>query len=53
MALPIDATFGLKPCCDAWFQKVVKSGGIITPVMISQFDFLNAAICAEKSSVRF
>ena len=35
IALPIEATFGVKPCCLAWFQKVVKSGGIITPVMIS------------------
>ena len=53
MALPMEATLGLKPCWDAWFQKVVKSGGIITPVMMSQFAFLKAAICALKSSVRF
>src|SRR5690606_16013940 len=31
IALPIEATFGVNPCCLAWFQKVVKSGGIITP----------------------
>ena len=34
-------------------QKVVKSGGIITPVMISHSPDLKALICAEKSSVRF
>ena len=33
--MPIEAIFGVKPCCLAWVQKVVKSGGIITPVMIS------------------
>ncbi len=53
IALPIDATFGVKPCCLAWFQKVVKSGGIITPVMICTSPDLKALICAEKSSVRF
>jgi hypothetical protein len=37
----------------AWFQKVVKSGGIITPVMISQPACLKALIWALKSSVRF
>src|SRR5882757_487641 len=52
-ALPIEATLGVKPCCLAWFQKVVKSGGIITPVMISHDAPLKALICAEKSSVRF
>ena len=36
-ALPIEAIFGVKPCCLAWFQKVVKSGGITTPVMISHW----------------
>jgi hypothetical protein len=35
MALPIDAALGTKPCWRAWFQKVVKSGGMTTPVMIS------------------
>ena len=33
--MPIEAIFGRNPCCCAWFQNVVKSGGIITPVMIS------------------
>ncbi len=37
----------------AWFQKVVKSGGMTTPVMISHLPDLKALICAEKSSVRF
>ena len=53
IALPIEAIFGVKPCCLAWFQKVVKSGGIITPVMISTLSALKALIWAEKSSVRF
>jgi hypothetical protein len=53
MALPIEAIFGLKPCCSAWFQKVVKSGGSTTPVRISASAFLKAVICAEKSSERF
>jgi hypothetical protein len=44
---------GVKPCCLAWFQKVVKSGGIGTPVTISTLPCLKAFICAEKSSVRF
>ena len=34
-ALPTEAIFGLKPFWLAWFQKVVKSGGITTPVTIS------------------
>ena len=37
IALPMDATFGLKPCCSACFQNVVKSGGSTTPVTISHF----------------
>ncbi len=53
IALPTEATFGLKPCCIAWFQKVVKSGGSTTPVTISALAFLKAVICAEKLSVRF
>ena len=53
IALPIEAAFGLKPCCSACFQNVVKSGGSTTPVMISALASLNAAICAEKLSVRF
>jgi hypothetical protein len=53
IALPTDAAFGLKPCCSDCFQKVVKSGGSTTPVMISAFAFLKAVICGEKLSVRF
>src|SRR3954468_23902487 len=53
MALPIEATLGLKPCCNACFQNVVKSGGRTTPVTISALALLNALICAEKLSVRF
>ena len=53
IALPTEATFGLKPYCSACFQKVVKSGGSTTPVTISQLADLNALICAEKLSVRF
>ena len=53
IALPTEATFGLKPCCSACFQKVVKSGGSTTPVTISQLAFLKAVIWAEKLSVRF
>jgi hypothetical protein len=45
--------FGLKPCCIAWLRKVVKSGGITTPVTISAFAALKALIWALKSSVRF
>src|SRR5215510_13366205 len=52
-ALPIDAALGWKPCCLACVQKVLKSGGITTPVMISQLAFLNAEIWALKSVVRF
>ena len=40
IALPIDAAFGLKPCCSACFQKVVKSGGSTTPVTISRIGVL-------------
>ncbi len=47
----MDATFGLKPCCAAWVQNVVKSGGMGTPVKISTPAVLNAPIWAEKSSV--
>ena len=48
-----ETTFGFSPFCRDWFQKVVKSGGMITPVMISASAPRNAAICEEKSSVRF
>src|SRR5438552_1073481 len=34
-ALPTVTAFGRKPCWRAWVQKVVKSGGISTPVTIS------------------
>jgi hypothetical protein len=37
IALPTEATLGLKPCCSACFQNVVKSGGRTTPVMISHW----------------
>ena len=53
IALPTEAALGLKPCCSACFQKVVKSGGSTTPVMIWALAFLNAVICAAKLSVRF
>ena len=46
-ALPIVAIFGLKPCCFACFQKVVKSGGSGTPMRISSLFFLKAEICEE------
>ena len=43
IALPMEATFGLKPCCSACFQNVVKSGGSTTPVTISQLADLERA----------
>ena len=46
-------TFGLKPCWRACVRKVFASGGITTPVTISTFAALNAAICALKSCVPF
>jgi hypothetical protein len=49
----MEAALGVKPCCLAWFQKVVKSGGIGTPVTISTLPCLKALIWAVKSSVRF
>ena len=49
-ALPTVTAFGLSPCCRAWVQKLVKSGGISTPVTTSTLAFLNALICGEKSS---
>ena len=52
-ALATDTTFGLYPFCCDWFQNVVKSGGITTPVTISASAPRKAAICALKSSVRF
>ncbi|MNR29759.1 hypothetical protein D3C85_1471660 [compost metagenome] len=51
-ALPTDMALGWKPCWRAWVQKVVRSGGMTTPVTISASAFLKAEICAEKSSVR-
>ncbi|MNT60330.1 hypothetical protein D3C72_1979050 [compost metagenome] len=50
--MPTDMALGWKPCWRAWVQKVVRSGGMTTPVTISASAFLNAEICAEKSSVR-
>src|SRR5439155_26377941 len=51
-ALPTDAIFSRKPCCSACVQKVVKSGGIGTPVMICAFPDLNRESWLEKSSFR-
>jgi Na+-transporting NADH:ubiquinone oxidoreductase subunit NqrF len=53
IALPIDAALGRKPCCAACVQKVAKSGGRTTPVMMSHSAARKAEICAEKSSCRF
>jgi hypothetical protein len=53
IAFPMEAALGVKPCCLACVQKVVKSGGIGTPVTTSTFPSRNALIWAEKSSVRF
>ena len=53
MALATVRIFGLKPCCSAWLRKVVKSGGMTTPVTISAFAALKALIWALKSSFRF
>ena len=36
-ARPIDATLGRRSSSPACFQKVAKSGGVGTPVMISTF----------------
>ena len=52
-ALPTLAALGANPCCLACVQKVVKSGGIGTPVTISAPAWRKALIWAEKSSVRF
>ena len=35
-ALPTVAMIGLKPCCSDCFQKLVKSGGSMTPLRISR-----------------
>ena len=50
-ALPTEAIFGLKPCCSACSQKVVKSGGIGTPVTISALAALNWLNWVVKSIV--
>src|ERR687897_2856882 len=50
-ALPTDATTGRKSCCRAWVQKLVKSGGMGTPVSSWAPASLNAEIWAEKSLV--
>ena len=44
IALATVAALGLKPCWRAWFQKVVKSGGMTTPVTISASAALKALI---------
>ncbi len=51
-ALPMVATLGLKPCCAACAQKVAKSGGIITPVTISQPAAFKALLRLVKSLFR-
>ena len=51
MARPIAVTFGTQPCCLACFQKLAISGGMNTPMPISQPAFLNVVIWAVKSSV--
>src|ERR1700727_173692 len=53
IALATVTALGLRPCWRAWFEKVVKSGGITTPVTISAVAALNALTCAVKSSERF
>ena len=50
-ALPTVAILGRKSCWPAWFQNVVKSGGIGTPMRISAPASLNCEIWAEKSWV--
>src|SRR5258708_36962077 len=45
------AIFGLKPCCDACFQKVLKSGGSGQLLNSSACLFLNVEIIEVKSVV--
>src|ERR1700740_122887 len=45
------AIFGLKPCCDACFQNVLKSGGSGQLLKTWQFLFLNSEIIELKSAV--
>ena len=46
------AIFGLKPCCDACFQNVLKSGGSGQLLEdLAQFLFLNCEIIDVKSVV--
>src|SRR5215469_7280117 len=45
------AIFGLKPCCDACFQKVLKSGGSGQLLNTSQCLLLNVEIIEVKSAV--
>jgi len=52
IALATVTIFGLKFCWPACDQKVAKSGGGTTPVMIWQSAALKAAIWAVKSSDR-
>ena len=42
---------GFRPCWDACFQKLVKSGGIMTPLTMLTLALLNLLICGVKSSV--
>src|SRR5262249_31472721 len=48
--LPGVTTFGRKPCCAAWVQKLMKVGGGSTEVITSQPADLNAAILGVKFS---
>ena len=45
------ASFGLKPCWEACFQNVLKSGGSGQLLNSSQFLFLNVVIIEVKSVV--
>ena len=45
------AIFGLKPCCDACFQNVLKSGGSGQLLNTSQSLLLNCEIIEVKSAV--
>ena len=49
----MDAALGFMPWASACFQKVVKSGGIGTPVRISTPADWKAEIWLEKSLLRF
>ena len=48
--LPGVTILGLKPCCAACVQKLMKVGGGSTDVTISTFAALKAVICEVKFS---